>query len=481
MSVQRYVVLAALAVAVGVLPRAEAQTRFTLRVRPTAAFAFATIPAADAPVTAKMTADLAALVEAKDKQPRFIGLTPTSEAVVEFGPKVKEEDARESLEAAGRNLAVNGLGEKKYEKAERLLIIYAGKKAPTEVGGMKVVDSHPEGNFVVVESKEGFTAEQIERLASDKAARMVQPNYLYQLLDRRGIPTAAPTGNPNDPLFPKLWGMKNINAPIAWKKLTSSMTRVAIIDTGIDLKHKDLKANIVPGLSKDFSTDNDPQDTHSHGTHCAGTIAAVGDNSEGVVGVVWTARIFGVKIFGKTGFAGDVQVAKAIDYAVANKARVLSNSWGGGAPSPVLKGAIDRAQRRGVLFVAAAGNHGGDNDANPFYPASYPNANIISVLAIDETDRKASFSAFGKYTVDIGAPGVDILSTVLNSKYDLKSGTSMATPHVSGAAALIWAHPKYQKYTATQIKSLMLKNARHLADLKGKCRANGTLDIKFLK
>ncbi len=133
-----------------------------------------------------------------------------------------------------------------------------------------------------------------------------------------------------------------------------------------------------------------------------------------------------------------------------------------------------------MLFIAAAGNLGSDNDAHPFYPASYPNKNIISVLAVDKNNMKASFSDYGKNSVHIGAPGVNINSTVPGNSYGYKSGTSMATPHVSGAVALTWGHPKYNHYTATQIKTLILKHARPLSDLSGKCTTGGTLDIGFL-
>jgi thermitase len=396
---------------------------------------------------------------------------------------VTPQAAADALAEAPRNVATRlNLEQQPFEKATQLIVVYSGKEAPKEVGGLKVVDSHPEGKFVVVQSKDGFTAEQIEALAVDEKTRLVQPNYVYRLVDTPpAAVAAAPAMNPNDPLFPQLWGMRNINAPIAWNTIRSSPVPVAVIDTGINLKHKDLSANLVSGLSKDFTTDNDPMDGHSHGSHCTGTIAGAGNNNFGVAGVMWKGRVFGVKIFTATGgFAGDVQVAKGIDYAVAKGAKVLSNSWGGGAASPVLQAAIARADQKKVLFIAAAGNSANDNDANPFYPASYANKNIISVLSINSQNKKSSFSHWGKTTVDLGAPGEGIMSTVLNQQFGLKSGTSMATPHVAGAAALIWGHPKFKKHSHTQIKTLILKNARPLSDLTDKCVTGGTLDIKFL-
>lgn len=473
-----------LAIVLGLGADTHAQMRMAVKTRP----APATFGLTEQP---KLTADLAAVVAAKDDKAKFIGVTIQGEAIVEFPSDVTPQAATVALAEAPRHVSVRAHAEKEpFERANKLIVVYSGKKPPAElaVGGLKVVDIHPEGQFVVVQSEGGFTADQIEKLAAHKDVRLVQPNYLYRSLAQRFPVVAQPT-NPNDPLFPQLWGMKNIHAPDAWSKIHASSVRVAVIDTGIDLKHPDLATNIVPGVSKDFTPDGDPMDlVIGHGTHCAGTIGAVGDNNVGVVGVMWKAQVFTAKIFAKNGsFAGDVEVAKAIDYSVAKGAKVLSNSWGGGAASPVLQAAIDRADQQGVLFIAAAGNGnpftgiGFDTDVTPFYPASYPNKNIISVLAIDEADKKAKFSNFGKTTVDIGAPGVDVLSTIPNKQFGKKSGTSMATPHVAGAAALIWGHPNFKNKTHVQIKSLILKNARPLPDLAGKCVTNGTLDIHFLE
>jgi len=471
----------ALAGVLGVAGDAGAQTRLAIKSKPTAAsFALADTP------TAKLTADLAAVVAAKAEKAKLVGVTVQGEAVVEFGGDVTPQAATTALAEAPRNVTSRlFLDQQPFEKATQLIVVYSGREAPKEAGGLKLVDTHTEGQFVVVQSANGFTADQIEKVASDEKVRLVQPNYIYHLVDQPST-TAAATTVPNDTLFPQLWGMKNINAPTAWNKIRASSVPVAVIDTGMNLKHKDLFANIVPNLSKDFTPDNDPMDGVSHGSHCTGTIAAVGNNSMGVAGVMWKGQVFAAKIFSKSGsFAGDVQVAKAIDYAVGKGAKVLSNSWGGGAASPVLQAAIGRADAKGVLFIAAAGNgdssgNGVDNDTVPFYPASYPNKNIISVLAINVTDHKTGFSNYGRMTVDIGAPGEGIVSTVLNQGYGSKSGTSMATPHVAGAAALIWGHPHYKNYTHTQIKALILRNARRLPDLSNKCVTSGTLDIKFL-
>ena len=237
---------------------------------------------------------------------------------------------------------------------------------------------------------------------------------------------------------------------------------VGVIDTGIDYKHEDLAANIWinPGEIPDNGIDDDnngyvddihginsitgsgdPMDDHYHGTHCAGIIGAVGDNGKGITGVNWTVKIIGIK-FVSGGFGLDSDAVESINYAVGLRnrgvnIRVLSNSWGGGGYSQSLLDAINQANTSGILFVAAAGNNSSDNDASLFYPASYDTLNVLAVASTDHNDNLSSFSNYGATTVDIAAPGSSILSTYPNNNYYSTSGTSMATPHVAGAAALL--------------------------------------------
>jgi subtilisin family serine protease len=197
----------------------------------------------------------------------------------------------------------------------------------------------------------------------------------------------------------------------------------------------------------DFSrNDNDPSDDEfacaGHGSHVAGTIGAVGDNGVGITGINWNVKIMSLKA-ARNQFAifcslADAAILEAIEYAADNGAMLSNNSYGGPAPSQAIEDAI-RASRR--LFVVAAGNEGNDNDSNPSYPASYQLDNIISVAATDHNDNMAAFSNFGVTSVDLGAPGVDILSTVPGDNYDgTFSGTSMASPHVVGVAGLLLAN-----------------------------------------
>jgi len=296
---------------------------------------------------------------------------------------------------------------------------------------------------------------------------------------------------PNDPYFSQLWGLNNtgqaggtvdadIDCPEAWNITKgSSNVIIAVIDTGINYNHPDLAANIWTGSNGehgyDFcNNDSDPMDDNGHGSHCSGTIAGVGNNGVGVTGINWTAKIMAVKFLNSSGSGYTSDAVDGILYAVNHGARILSNSWGGGGYSQALKDAIEYANSHNVLFVAAAGNSGNNNDTSPSYPASYNCSNIISVAAIDHNANLASWSCYGANSVDIGAPGVGILSTVLGSSYATYSGTSMATPHVSGVAGLVLSQNLNQ--SDEQIKARILAGAVHISSLTGKCVTGGMLN-----
>lgn len=302
---------------------------------------------------------------------------------------------------------------------------------------------------------------------------------------------------PNDPQWPNLWGMTNIKAPQAWDTYTGDANLVvAIIDTGINRNHPDLAANIWinpgevagNGLDDDGNgyvddvygwdwayNDNDPMDGHGHGSHTAGTVGAVGNNGVGVVGVNWNIKLMALKFLNDSGSGTTSNAISALNYAVNKGVKVSNNSWGGGGYSQALFDAIENGKAVGHIFVAAAGNNGTNNDTSPFYPASYTNDNLIAVAAIDVNDNKASFSNYGATSVDLGAPGVNILSTVLGTGYSYYSGTSMATPHVAGAAALLYGlNPTW---TYSQVRDRILSTARPIPALSGKTVTGGTLDL----
>ncbi len=321
---------------------------------------------------------------------------------------------------------------------------------------------------------------------------------------------------PNDPRFGELYGLNNlgttggtvdadIDAPEAWSVTTGSKdVVVAIIDTGVDYNHPDIAPNYwtnqgetgldASGVDKstngvdddgngfiddfrgwDFvNNDNDPMDDHNHGTHCAGTIGAKGDDGVGVVGVNWNVSMVGVKFLSGSGSGSLADAVKAIEYTTGLGVTLTSNSWGGGGYSDTMYAAISAANNAGVLFVAAAGNSGTNNDLSPHYPSSYDLDNIVAVAATDYLDGMAGFSCYGLNSVDIGAPGKDILSTVVNSGYASYSGTSMATPHVAGVAALVKS--AYPDATAAQIKARLLNTADVIPSLEGKTVTGGRLN-----
>ncbi|MFV2065691.1 MAG: S8 family peptidase [Pirellulales bacterium] len=329
-----------------------------------------------------------------------------------------------------------------------------------------------------------------------------EPNYMVYA-----------TAEPDDLRFSELWGLNNtgqtggtvdadIDAPAAWDVTTgSNSVVVAVIDTGVDYTHEDLAANIWvnpgeiagDGIDNDgngyvddirgydfANNDNDPMDDQGHGTHVAGTIGAVADNGVGVTGVNWNVQIMAVKFLAADGSGSVADAIDGITYAVDNGALISNNSWGdNGEFSQALFDAVQYAQSAGHLFVAAAGNGnslgiGQNNDLNPFYPAGLGLDNVLSVAASDNNDNGATFSNYGVTTVDLAAPGVDILSTTRSNTYGTLSGTSMAAPHVTGVAALLYAaHPDW---TYDQVIQQILSTVDPLPAFQGITVTGGRLN-----
>lgn len=253
--------------------------------------------------------------------------------------------------------------------------------------------------------------------------RFVEPNYLVR-----------PAYVPNDPSFGNQWALSKIRMAQSWDvTFGSASTVIAIIDSGIDKAHPDLVGKYVAGW--DFiNNDSDAQDDNGHGTYCAGIAAAATDNGIGVAGVGFNCKIMPIKVLNSVGAGSTADVAHGITYAVDNGAKVLSISLVASGGSSTLLSAVDYAYANDVSLVAASGNSG---NSTPLYPAYY--ANSIAVAATDSSDQRASFSNFGTW-VDVAAPGANILCTVLGGTYGLKSGTSMAAPHVAGLLGLLWTH-----------------------------------------
>ncbi|MFN0130656.1 MAG: S8 family serine peptidase [Verrucomicrobiales bacterium] len=320
-------------------------------------------------------------------------------------------------------------------------------------------------------------------LSKHPAVEYVEPNY-------RIYPSAVP----NDPQYPQLWSMPKISAPAAWD-LTTGTTSVivGVVDSGIDVNHPDLAANIwtnpaeVPndGLDNDgngyvddvrgwdwWNGDNTVFDAGeiSHGTHVAGTIGAAGGNGTGIAGLNWQARIIPLKFIGPE-FGFNSGAIAAIEYAAAQGVKVLNGSFGSNVFGQGIHDAIDAA---GILFVAAAGNYSSNTDTTPFYPAGFNLGNVISVAATDSNDLLASFSNYGAASVDLGAPGVSILSTLPGNQYGNMNGTSMAAPHVSGVAALVYSlHPGL---SAAEVKYRILTSTDSVSSLSGKTVTGGRLN-----
>lgn len=377
----------------------------------------------------------------------------------------------------------------------------ASVQALSQELGASIKSRIPHLNIVVIQRPTiEIQSNVIKSLSQNPNVEIVEPNYIYSI-----------NKTPNDPDFSRLWGLRNVGqqdsdkrdgvagidvgAEQAWDITTGSKdVVVAVIDTGVDFNHPDLKENMwineaeangQPGVDDDNNgviddihgasfvdakkPTGNPLDDHGHGSHCAGTIAGLGDDGKGIVGVAWNARIMGVKFLSASGSGSLEGAIKAIDYASSMGARILSNSWGGGGHSEILKQAIERSNEAGTLFVAAAGNEANNNDSSPTYPATYDVPNVISVAAIDNRGQIASFSNYGKTKVHVGAPGVNIYSSVKGGKYASWSGTSMATPHVSGMAVLLASHEPH--LTNIQMKERIVSTARPISGLRGKVKA----------
>ena len=313
---------------------------------------------------------------------------------------------------------------------------------------------------------------------------------------------------PNDPGFSRLYGLNNtgqtggrndadIDAPEAWDRATGTgNTLVAVIDTGIDYRHPDLAANIwtnpgeIAGNGRDddgngyvddihgynfVANNGNPMDDNGHGTHVSGTIAGVGDNGVGVAGVNWRGKLMALKFLDSTGSGYVSDAVAALDYAVRMGAKISNNSWGGGGFDPLLARAISNARTAGHIFVAAAGNESSNNDVTASYPANYAYDNVVSVAATDLNDNLAFFSNYGASSVDIAAPGVGIYSTVPNNSYATYSGTSMATPHVTGALSLLW--DSEPNLTYRQVIDRLYAGADRLASLNNRVVGSRRLNV----
>jgi thermitase len=368
----------------------------------------------------------------------------------------------------------------------------------------------------------------IESLNQDSRIQFAEPNAYLRL---KSVNATATT----DPLALAQWAIDNlgqdspsgsqgqagadISAAEAWAvEKGDRRIVVGVIDTGVDYDHPDLKPNMwvntaekngVPGKDDDGNgyTDDvygwnfihadsmdsyfgqlgspDPYDDNEHGTHCAGIIGAVPSNAEGIAGVNWEVSIMALKFLNQYGSGSTLDAFRAIMYGVRNRVDILSNSWGGGGYSRALHQAVQKAHEAGILFVAAAGNSRADNDVTDSFPANYDVESLVSVAASTNRDELAGFTSYGVKKVHLAAPGQDIMSTVPRSsggraRYASFSGTSMATPYVAGAAALLLAHDSSLRGQPTEVKRRLMATVDIQESMIGKIASRGRLNLKRL-
>ncbi len=318
-----------------------------------------------------------------------------------------------------------------------------------------------------------------------------EPNYVRNLFKE-----------PNDTLYQDIWGLKKIKAPAAWDVSTQSSFIVGVIDSGITYNHEDLAANMWINTAEqngtadndddgngyeddiygyDFANgDGDPMDEPDgseiqyHGTHVAGIIGALGNNNLGVVGVCWNVKLMALKSY-QNGTGSVAHSIEALQYGIKKGAKIFNMSYGQNVFSKSESDAIEHANRKGVLCIAAAGNDSANNDVNPMYPASYSLPNLISVAASNENDQLADFSNFGANSVHLMAPGVGIFSTI-GGGYEAKNGTSMAAPYVTGCSALLFH--RFPELTPEQIRGKILRNVTKLPGGRQNTISNGQINIQ---
>ena len=417
------------------------------------------------------------VVEADFKYPRL-----RLEEEVWTDPDTGQQTVNRTLASVADHLMIGLKNGADVEDAKKVLV----------ENGYKIRDVEP-GSYILAELPVYESANAQRKSITDIEAlnefiNYAEPDYLVY-----------PTVIPNDPSFGNnlLWGLDNpgnvagrvadadIDAPEGWDiRHDASNVIVAVTDTGIQYNHEDLAPNMWSDASGNhgydaYDDDDDPMDTGGHGTHCAGTIGGRGDNGIGITGVAWKVQLMAGRFLGPNGGSTSDGI-KVINYARNHGADIISASWGGGGFSQSLYDAIDAAGDAGIPFVAAAGNSSTDNDSTPHYPSSYDVPTLVAVAATTSEDQLSYFSCYGRYSVDLAAPGSDIWSSYIgsNNTYKHLNGTSMATPHVSGALAL--AKAQFPEDDAYDLVSRLYSSVDKVDALNGVVATGGRLNLATL-
>ncbi|KNY26165.1 S8 family peptidase [Pseudobacteroides cellulosolvens] len=387
-----------------------------------------------------------------------------------FAQNEPDQSSKESLKSMNIN-------ENNQRKPGQLIVKYknnsssrANAKTIADNEG-KILKSNPNG-LTLIEVDDKKISKKMKDLKKNKNIEYVVPNYTRQAVE-------FPSDLPNDPEFKNQWGLQNINAQQAWVKLaeTSSLkeVKVAVIDTGLDMQHEDLKDKISPDGYDFVDMDNDPTYgpvNEDHASHVAGIIAATTDNKLGVSGTSGKApiKIMPLRVL-NAGFGEDFNIAQAITYAADHGVKVINMSLGGAMESPVLTEAVNYALSKNVVVVAAAGNN--SMDAANFYPAAIPG--VVTVSATDINNSFASFSNYGS-VVELAAPGVDVLSTITKNKYEYFDGTSMSAPFVSAACALLLS--RNPSLSNIEVEQFLTDSAKDIGSVgKDESFGYGLLDL----
>jgi len=372
----------------------------------------------------------------------------------------------------GLSLSLSAFAEDFVIKVRQNFSIVDLESQLKDIPNVKILDQHQTGQLILIRIPSDMKEVDLEKtLKTFDAFEYIVPNVKFHINSLSA---------PNDPQFSKQWALNKVGASNAWGRLKSDVRPiVAVIDTGIDYNHEDLKDQILrdgSGAVKGWNyieNNNDPMDITSsaprgnpgHGTHCAGIIGASVDNGIGVSGMAPKVWLMPLRFIGPDGSGDLMNSVKAVDFAIENGAQIISASWGAAVPRNVIKPlleAIERAGQKGVIFVAAAANDGKSNDTREVYPANAGLPNVISVAASDSSDQKPQWSNYGRAKVDLSSPGAAILSTLPNNKYGELSGTSMATPLVAGLVALLLGQSSTngQRFNAPEFKAILQANSQ---------------------